>query len=144
MQLGEFIDMHVPALEQDEARHDLMLGILTRARKVPSPQLLTWTLGAPGACAIKWPSRPISLGEVGRDHCRALAEATHERDYVGVVGLDLAPKWFVERAVELGDAFADPIPQRIHALREKPAYPGALGCAPVRCWPRMGRSLPTG
>ena len=31
--------------------------------------------------------------------------------------------------MELGDAFADPVPQRIHALRDKPAYPGAPGRA---------------
>ena len=129
MRLAEFIDTHVPALERDEVRHNLMLGILARAGRDPSPQLLTWTLGGPGACAIKWPSRPIILGEVGREHCRALVEATRELDYVGVVGLDLAPKWFVERAVELGDAFADPLPQRIHALRDRPAYPGAPGRA---------------
>jgi RimJ/RimL family protein N-acetyltransferase len=129
MQLAEFIEMHVPALERDEVRHNLMLGLLGRAAKDPGQQLLTWTLGGPGACAIRSPSRPIVLGEVGREHCRALAEGTRERDYVGVVGPDLAPKWFVERAMELGDAFADPVPQRIHALRDRPAYPGAPGRA---------------
>src|SRR6476660_4853099 len=129
MQLAEFIDMHVPALERDEVRHNLMLGLLGRAAKDPGQQLLTWTLGGPGACAIRSPSRPIVLGEVGREHCRALAEGTREHDYVGVVGPDLAPKWFVERAMELGDAFADPVPQRIHALRDRPAYPGAPGRA---------------
>ena len=129
MQVAEFIDKHVPALERDEVRHNLMLGLLGRAAKDPGQQLLTWTLGGPGACAIRSPSRPIVLGEVGREHCRALAEGTRERDYVGVVGPDLAPKWFVERAMELGDMFADPVPQRIHALRDRPAYPGAPGRA---------------
>jgi hypothetical protein len=106
-----------------------MLGLLGRAAKDPGQQLLTWMLGGPGACAIRSPSRPIVLGEVGREHCRALVEATRECDYVGVAGLDSAPNWFVERAVELGDTFADPVPQRIHALRDRPAYPGAPGHA---------------
>jgi predicted GNAT family acetyltransferase len=35
----------------------------------------------------------------------------------------------VERALGLGLAFAEPIPQRIHALRKPPVYPGAAGCA---------------
>jgi predicted GNAT family acetyltransferase len=37
----------------------------------------------------------------------------------------------VERARELGQRFRDPIPQRIHALREHPRYPGAHGHARV-------------
>jgi RimJ/RimL family protein N-acetyltransferase len=129
MHLAEFITTHMPALEQDEVRHNLMLAILARAAKDPSMPLLTWTLGAPGACAIKSPRRPIILGEVGQDHCRTLADATRDLDSEGVAGLDLAPQWFVERAVELGKSFADPVPQRIHALRHQPVYPGAAGHA---------------
>ena len=129
MNLAAFIATHAPALERDEVRHNLMLGVLGRAARDPSLQLETWTLGGPGACAIKTPGRPIILGEVARAHCRALAEATRDLDYAGVVGLDLAPAWFVERAGELGLAFADPIPQRIHALRDAPTHPGAPGRA---------------
>jgi RimJ/RimL family protein N-acetyltransferase len=129
MQLAEFIDTHVPALERDEVRHNLILGVLARAAHDPSLPLLTWTLGGPGACAIKTPGRPIILGEVDRGQCRALAEATLAMGSEGVVGVDVAPRWFVERAVELGQTFRDPIPQRIHALREKPTYPDARGGA---------------
>ena len=64
MHLAEFIDLHVPALEQDEVRHNLILGLLGRAAKAENPQLLMWTLGGPGACAIKTPGRPIILGEL--------------------------------------------------------------------------------
>jgi RimJ/RimL family protein N-acetyltransferase len=127
MQLAEFIATHMPALEQDEARHNLMLGILGAAAKDPNCKLMTWTLGEPGACAVRSPGRPIVLGEVGRGEARTLAETTRELDHAGVVGLDAAPPWFVERAVELGLSFKDPIPQRIHALREPPIYPGARG-----------------
>jgi len=127
MRLSDFIATHVPALERDEVRHNLMLGILARAAENPSLALRTWTLGGPGACAIKTPGRPIVLGEVDREQCRALAEATLSLDDAGVVGLDLRPQWFVERALELGARFADPVPQRIHALRAAPAYPGAPG-----------------
>jgi RimJ/RimL family protein N-acetyltransferase len=127
MQLAEFIATHAPALEHDEARHNLILGILGRAANGSLPLLTTWTLGAPSACAVQAQGRVIVLGELGRNECRALAEATRGLEYPGVVGQDLAPSWFVERAAELGLAFADPIPQRIHALRKKPVYPGSQG-----------------
>ena len=111
MHLAQFIATHVPALERDEVRHNLILGILARAAESPHPALRTWTLGGPGACAIKTPGRPIVLGEVDREQCRALAEATLDLDNAGVVGLDLRPEWFVERAVALGATFAEPVPQ---------------------------------
>jgi RimJ/RimL family protein N-acetyltransferase len=129
MQLAEFIAQHVLALEQDEVRHNLILGVLARAAKAPNPELLTWTLGDAGACAIKTPNRPIVLGELTREQCRALADTTRHLDYTGVVGLDSMPIWFVERAAELGHTFREPIPQRIHALRRPPAYPGVSGSA---------------
>lgn len=131
MQLADFIATHALALENDEARHNLILGILGRAGKGSMPQLTTWTLGAPGACAVMGPGRAIVLGELGRNECRALAEATRGLAYQGVVGQDLAPSWFVERAAELGLAFADPIPQRILALRKKPIYPSSRGRARI-------------
>jgi RimJ/RimL family protein N-acetyltransferase len=129
MQLARFIATHMPALEADEVRHNLMLGSLGRAAQNPSVKLQTWTLGEPGACAIRAVGWPIILGNVGREHCRALAEQTRELDYSGVVGCDDAPGWFVERATELGVVFVEPIPQRIHALRKPPVYPGAAGSA---------------
>jgi len=128
MQLAEFISTHVPALEQNEVRHNLILGLLARMASVPNPQLMTWTLGGPGACAIKTPGRPIILGDLTRGQCRNLAEDTRDLDYPGVVGLDLAPKWFTERAAELGLSFAEPIPQRIHELRACPVHPSSRGC----------------
>jgi RimJ/RimL family protein N-acetyltransferase len=128
MSLAEFIATHAPALRRDEVRHNLILGVLERAGKTAAP-IKTWTLGPPGACAIEWPGRPIILGDVARDQCRALAEATRDSDGSGVVGLEQGPLWFVERARELGVTFAEPIPQRIHALRGPPVFPQAPGSA---------------
>jgi len=129
MQLAEFISTHVPALEQDEVRHNLILGILARAANAENPQLMTWTLGAPGACAIKTPGRGLILADLTRGQCRRLAETTLGLDYPDVAGLGLAPKWFTERAGELGLSFAAPIPQRIHVLRGPPVRPSAQGRA---------------
>jgi predicted GNAT family acetyltransferase len=56
-----------------------------------------------------------------------LADMTRDVEYPGVVGPELTAQWFAERAAELGFAFLDPIPQRIHALNDKPTYPGAPG-----------------
>ena len=127
--LAEFAAKHAAALERDEARYNLLLGILSAAAQNPTARLQTWTMGPAGACAIRAQGRPIVLGALERDQCRALAEETRELDYPGVVGVDLAPAWFVECAVDLGLRFAEPIPQRIHALRDRPIYPGTAGQA---------------
>lgn len=127
MQLAEFISSHVPALERDAVRHNLILGILARPASTLNPQLMTWTLGGSGACAIKWPGRGIILGDLTREQCRSLAEETRGLDYPDVAGLDLAPQWFAERGGELGLSFAEPIPQRVHVLRERPVRPSAQG-----------------
>lgn len=126
MELAEFTQYHIPALEADEVRHNLILGLLgDRFAKA----LRLWSIGGPGACAIQTPGYPLILGPLAREPCRQLAEETKDIGLPGVVGTDEAANWFVERAVELGQNFRDPIPQRIHALREPPRYPGARGHA---------------
>lgn len=121
--LREFTALHRPALERDEARHNLILGILGNE----PPALRTWTLGAPGQCAIQFPGRPLVLGELDRAQCRALADEAGELDYPGVVGLDRTAHWFAERAAENGASFLPPIPQIVHSLTELPTYPGSPG-----------------
>jgi predicted GNAT family acetyltransferase len=129
MQPGEFADFHRPILEADEVRHNVILAILGRVAADPSTNFRHWTLGAPGQCAVQTPPYGIMLGDLLEAQCRALAEETGDLDYPGVVGPDRTAIWFADRAAELGVTFADPIPQQIHALREKPRYPGASGQA---------------
>jgi len=125
----DFADYHLPALEADEARHNLILAMLARfSGSEPSP-LATWTLGAPGQCAVQAPGRPIVLGDLDEAQCRRLAEATRGHNYHGVVGPDRTAPWFAARAEEVGVRFLEPIPQRIHALKATPRYPGAPGQA---------------
>jgi RimJ/RimL family protein N-acetyltransferase len=129
MQPRDFAAYHLPALEADEARHNVMLAMLARFPD-SDPQLLrSWSLGAPGQCAVQAPGRPILLGDLDEPQCRALAEATGALDYRGVVGPDLTVPWFAARAEELGVRFLDPIPQQIHALARAPRYPGVPGRA---------------
>jgi RimJ/RimL family protein N-acetyltransferase len=128
MQPHEFADYHAPALEREEA-HSVILAMLGRLVGENPPPLQYWSLGAPGACAVQAPGYPIMLGEVSAAQCHTLAEAVQTLDYPGVVGPDETARWFAARAAALGKAFHEPIPQQIHALRERPTYPGAPGHA---------------
>ncbi len=126
-----FVERHRPALERDEVRHNLILANLDRLALDPPPNLRQWSLCAPGACAVQSPGYPVVLGELSQAQCRALAEETRNLDYPGVVGPEEKAAWFAERAAELGLTFLEPIPQQIHALWEKPNYPGGPGHARV-------------
>src|SRR5262245_29315070 len=132
MQPQEFVASHQPALAQDEVRHNLILSLLSRmppGAPRPLPDVHHWTLGEPGACAVRVPPFAILLGEVTRAQAHALAERTRDLDHSGVFGPDRTAFWFTERARELGDTFLDPVPHELHALRDKPRYPGAPGHA---------------
>ncbi len=62
MQPREFADYHRVALEADEVRHNVILGILGRVAAGDEPQFRHWTLGSPGQCAVQTPPYPIVLG----------------------------------------------------------------------------------
>jgi len=126
---ADFVACHVPALERNEVRHNLLLGILARFAGEPPAGLFTWSGDAPGQCAMQAPGWPIILGELGPGQCRRLAEETRHQAYPGVVGPDETARWLVERAVALGLVFEAPMPQQIHQLSGKPRYPGAPGRA---------------
>jgi RimJ/RimL family protein N-acetyltransferase len=124
MELRDFVEFHRPALERDEVRHNLMLGLLARLLDTAQPDCRLWTLGAPGVCAIQTtPRHSIILGELDAAQCHAFAEQTLDFDYPGVVGADGIAPVFVERAVERSVKFAEPIPELIQALRKRPSYP---------------------
>jgi GNAT superfamily N-acetyltransferase len=130
MLLREFVEFHRPALERDEVRHNVMLGLLGRLMEVEQKELRLWTLGAPGQCAMQTsPHNAIILGELTPAQCAELAEQTLDLDYPGVVGLEETPGLFVKYAAERGLKFAEPIPQQIQALRQRPVYPKIGGCA---------------
>ncbi|MBO0732692.1 MAG: hypothetical protein J2P57_25765, partial [Acidimicrobiaceae bacterium] len=104
-QTPDFAEYHRPALERDEVRHNLILAILDRLAAGQPPDLLRWTLGPPGACAVQTPGHPIVLGELTLAQCRALADETRDLDYPGVVGPERTAQWFAERATELSQTF---------------------------------------
>ena len=122
-----FVAMHRGALERDEVRNNLIVAILDGIAANERSTARRWTLGAAGACAVQSSPYPIVLGELTQSQCHTLAERTLTLDYPGVVGQGRTAPWFVERASQLGIAFGETVPQRIHALREAPRYPGAAG-----------------
>jgi len=70
----EFRSMHMPALERNEVRHNIMLAVLGELPENELTNVVTWTLGLPGQCAIMTPGRPILLADVSDVQCRALAD----------------------------------------------------------------------
>ena len=95
----EFADLHQPALEADEVRHNLILGMLTRAREGRLPELRSWSFGPPGRCALQTaPQYPVIIGALTADECRRFAELTLGSDYLGVIGPDATAEAFAARA----------------------------------------------
>lgn len=129
MTTAEFCAIHIPVLEQNEARHMMMLGVLNSMTSAPSPGIQTWTLGRPGQCAIMRPGGQILLANLDERQSQAFAEATADLDYTGVIGPEETAIWFTRRARECGAVFLEPMPQCIHSLSERPFYPAAAGYA---------------
>lgn len=102
MDLSEFIDLHMPALERDQVRHNLIIGLLSRAREKKDDNNLLWTLGPLGACAIKKPGRAILLGELNEAQYHQLANETATLEYPGVLGPDQTALRFAARVKERG------------------------------------------
>jgi ribosomal protein S18 acetylase RimI-like enzyme len=126
---ASFAALHEPELSQEEAKWGIILNNLTRARAEQGRDLICWTLGAPGQCALRLRPYSIVLGALDRRHCRDLAEHIADTDYPGVMGADDTALWFVERAKELGIGFREPEQLLLYSLGEPPRYPGVSGYA---------------
>ncbi len=129
MNFAEFFQYHLPTLELDEIRFNVLIPVMAAERKGLTTGLQHWTLGAPGHCATRSPGRSILLGALDRDECRQLARELSGPACPGVMGSGGTAGWFVEEAALNGVAFGEIISQRIHALTEAPRYPGAEGSA---------------
>jgi hypothetical protein len=125
----EFAAYHGPALELDEVKHGLIVNALLRASGTTSEEVLCWTLGEPGECAIKMGHHSIVLGALDKGQCRRLADLTADSNYPGVIGPDPTARWFTDRAKELGIQFLEPVQQQIYSIGDRPRYPGSPGHA---------------
>ena len=131
MELDEFIAYHGAALEKNAARHNLILGLLERAKGTPDHNYMLWSLGGPGACAMRTTrmGRGVLLGEVDESQARQLARMTADLDYPTVQGPDETAKWFAAEAEALGLRFDPPEGLRILALTSPPLRPNVPGDA---------------
>lgn len=129
MDLQHFVATHLPALERDEARFNVLIAVLSAAARKPSSALVRWTVGAAGHCAVRSPGRSILLGQLDEAECRRLAQDAIDDAGAGVVGADDTAHWFAEHAASLGAKLGQPIPQRIHVLSHPPRYPQTAGSA---------------
>ena len=129
MDIADFNALHMPALERNEVRHNLLLGLMQPSPD-PADEMRRWTLGGAGACAIQTNvNRSIILGELDERQCHALAGQVYGSAFAGALGTENTAHWFVARAIQLGLSFGDAEPQMIHELREPPISPGAPGNA---------------
>lgn len=125
-----FFAYHAPALERNEARHNMLLGVMPQRSTDASHAVRRWTLGAPGACAmLTSPQRPIILGELNERQCHELADEVYAIEFAGVIGPDEAPHWFAARARELGISFKEPLPRQVHEIVTPPRFPNSPGNA---------------
>jgi GNAT superfamily N-acetyltransferase len=131
LELEEFVALHGPALEKNVARHNLILGLLERARGTTDHGFQLWSLGEPGACAMRTTrvGRGILLGDVSEEQAHRLAGMTADVDYPNVQGPDETAKWFAAGAAKLGLRFKEPEPLRIHALDRTPLRSDVPGFA---------------
>lgn len=126
MQLDAFLSRHLPTLEADQARHNLMLGLLDRARKDPS-RVRLWSLGEGAECAVQTPPHLIVLGDLSVSQCAALAAAVAPLDFLGCIGSGDVPERFVAALAMQGVKLKLGMPQRIYALSQPPAFPKVPG-----------------
>jgi RimJ/RimL family protein N-acetyltransferase len=126
--LADFRARHLIALEQNEARHMMMLGVLN-APDIELAKVRCWTLGDGAQCALLRSNGLLILGDLDAEQCRAFSSEVAHIDYEGVIGADDSAAHFVEQARRLGIDFLDPMLQRIHRLAEPPCYPDAPGSA---------------
>ena len=130
MDIAEFNTLHMPELERNEVRHNLLLGVMSQSPPDQDNETRRWTLGGAGACAIQTnANRSIILGELDERQCHALADQVYGSVFAGALGPENTAHWFVARAIQLGLSFGDAVPLMSHELREPPVYPGAPGKA---------------
>jgi RimJ/RimL family protein N-acetyltransferase len=129
MDLQHFAQTHLPVLEQDEVRFGILISVLTAAARNPSFEVTCWSVGSPGRCAVHTPGRGILLGQLDEAECRQLAQETLDVAGSGVVGAGDTAHWYAKHAEALGAKLGQPLPQRIHVLREAPRWPQAAGTA---------------
>lgn len=123
-----FRTTHGPALEADEARHNLLLGILARGEEDAS-RARFWSLGPGARCAGQTPPHFIAIADLTEDDCDRLAHEVKDLDFLGCIGPAPIAARFAAALGREGLPHELQMPQRIHTLQTRPIYPGSPGHA---------------
>ncbi|GAB5471384.1 MAG: hypothetical protein Kilf2KO_44140 [Rhodospirillales bacterium] len=129
MDLAAFAARHLPALEADEARHNVMIAVLLKALAERDPALRVWSLGAPGVCALQSGTWPVVLGNLDRAAGRDLASALKGEACSGTVGPDSTALWVAEDLCAQGLRLVETVAQQIYRIDCPPRGPEIAGRA---------------
>ncbi len=122
----EFLSKHMSALEKDQPRHNLFLGIINRAKADPSA-VRYWSLGEGAACAIQTPPNFLVLGDLSKKQCDEFAKIIQKLDFIGCLGSGDSAERLAQSLTEMGIIHALEVPQRIYVLEKQPKYPDCEG-----------------
>jgi RimJ/RimL family protein N-acetyltransferase len=120
---------HCSVLERQPARHNLILGFLTRVPQMPVEDVHFWSFETAGSCALQVGKGSIVLGELVRDDEAALAGLVAGLPFHGIFGPDDAALRLVKRCEDLGIGFEASQALAIHELDRPPRFPGSPGWA---------------
>lgn len=136
--LDTFIARHMESLERDQARHNLLLGLLARVKNDPTKARL-WSLGDGTRCALQTPPHNIVLGDLTKQDCKILVTAIKDLEFKGCIGAEETPGEFCKALQDSGVRMKLGMLQRIHVLRNPPKFPVALGSG--RCIEEKDRRI---
>lgn len=120
--LEAFLSAHLDALEQDQPRHNLMLGILDRAKANPE-QVRLWSFGDGTACAVQTPPHNVVLGVLNKQQSEILAKELVGKDFIGCLGSEQSAELVANSLLRLGIPLELEMPQRIYILDKAPIHP---------------------
>jgi len=120
---------HRSVLEQQPARHNLILGFLTRVPHLPVEDVRFWSFETPGSCALQIGEGSIVLGELTRDDEAVLAALVAALPFHVIIGLEDNTLRLVKRCEDLGMVFEDSQTLAILELDRPPRFPGSPGGA---------------
>lgn len=122
-----FKERHLASLELDEARHNLILGLVGRAGS-DKGAIRFWSFGEHSSrCAVQAPPYYIVLGDLNTADCESLAKETKELDFPGSIGPDDISAQFAQALGKFGVSLTLGMPQRIYILNAPPIFPAAIG-----------------
>ncbi len=124
--LPAFLERHLQALEADQARHNLMLGLMDRIQKKPT-EVRLWSFGDGARCAVQTPPKGIVLGDLTATDCEELALLVKDLDFRACTGNGEVPSRFAQALLPYGIELRLGMPQRIYTLAKPPQYPSTRG-----------------